>query len=100
MTQISPAPQVPTRSCGHQGYSSTKVDVRRSPEASPDNHTIRFMSLVGGDQTLATEQCQCYHVTYTLRQRGKQAETIGDDPEVVTAALTASSRNQTSTSSP
>ena len=58
-------------------------------EASPDNHTIRFISLVGGDRTLAAEQCQCHHLTYTLRQRGKQAETIGDDAEVVTAALTA-----------
>lgn len=88
MTPLSPAPSTP-RPCGHKGYSKTQINVRRMPEASPDNHTIRFISLVGGDRTLTAEQCRCYHLTYTLRQRGKSAEILGDDTEVVTAALTA-----------
>jgi len=83
-------PATQTRSCGHEGGTrSTKIDVRRMTEASPDNHTIRFVSLVGGDQTLTAEQCQCHHITYTMRHRGWKAEIIGEDQDVVTAALTA-----------
>lgn len=90
MSQIPPATRSALPPCGHEAsFSGTRVDIRRLTEASPDNHVLRFLSLGGGDRTLTTEQCRCHHITYTLRRRGQNAEIIGDDPEVVTAALAA-----------
>ena len=88
MTQ-TPA-RTPPRTCGHEGYSRTQIDVRRLSEASPDNHVIRFISLTGGglnphrpsNVSATTSPTNCDNA-------GKNAETIGDDTEVVTAALTA-----------
>ena len=92
MTQIPPVPRESRPPCGHGSapFSNTRIDIRRLAESSPDNHVIRFLSLVGGDRTLAAQHCDsCRRITYTHRERGQQAEVIGDDPEVLTAALTA-----------
>lgn len=91
MTQIPPVTRTPPPPCGHGApFSNTQIDIRRLTEASPASDVIRFLSLVGGNRTLASQVCSsCRHITYTLRERGQQAEIIGDDPEVLAAALTA-----------
>lgn len=84
--QVGPPGPAP---CEHPPYSqSTKVVITCMGEVT-ENYTTRFISLTGGDLTLTAEMCRCHYLTYSLRERGKPAEAIGDDPKVVTAALLA-----------
>lgn len=47
----------------------------------------RFGSITGGDRTLAATWCRCGHVSYSLRERGGDPQAIGNDPDIITAAL-------------
>lgn len=76
-----------TRPCGHSKYPSrTSITVRRLTEVTESNVT-RFGSITGGDRTLAATWCTCGHVSYSMRERGADPQVIGDDPDIITAAL-------------
>lgn len=73
--------------CGHSKYPTrTGITVRRLTEVTESN-TTHFVSITGGERTLAATRCTCGHVSYSLRDRGEPPKVIGDDPDIVTAAL-------------
>lgn len=73
--------------CGHSKYpTQTGITVRRLTEVT-ENNTTHFVSITGGERTLAATRCTCGHVSYFLRDRGEPPKVIGDDPDIITAAL-------------
>lgn len=76
-----------TRPCGHSKYPTrTGITVRRLVEVTESNAT-HFMSITGGERTLTATRCTCGQVSYSLRERGAAPKAIGDDPDIVAAAL-------------
>ena len=77
------------RPCGHSKYPTrTSITVRRLVEVTESNAT-HFVSITGGERTLAATRCTCGQVSYSLRERGAAPKAIGDDPDIVAAALLA-----------
>lgn len=75
------------RPCGHSKYPTrTGITVRRLAEVTESNVT-RFVSITGGERTLSANRCSCGHMSYSLRERGGDPQLIGDDPDIITAAL-------------
>lgn len=73
--------------CGHSRYPTrTGITVSRFVEVTESNMT-RFVSITGGERTLAADRCTCGHMSYSLRERGGEPQIIGDDPDIIAAAL-------------
>lgn len=73
--------------CGHSKYPTrTSITVRRLTEVTESNVT-HFVAITAGERTLSAKRCRCGHMSYSLRERGGDPQVIGDDPDIITAAL-------------
>ena len=91
--KLPPAPPRPEPACGHTGYLDFALVKAVEPAGDISGNTQAFLlrSLSGGDRELRFNFCNVCKRTgsYEYRTAGQSATTIGNDVQVVRAALTA-----------